>query len=176
MAFIPPTPFAWNYCGICGARLVEADDGQSLRPHCPGCRRFYYRNPVPAACLFVRNEAGHLLLAQRAVEPAKGCWTLPGGFVELGETTEEAALRELLEETGLRATLKGLLGVSTKQSPISGAVMVLGYLVEHWEGELHAATDVSDLKWFAKAERPEVPFSAHRDLLAIYDALYPEAD
>lgn len=170
MSYIPPEPFAWNYCATCGGRLVPADDGQGMRPHCVPCRRFFYRNPVPAACCFVVDASGRLLFAQRAVEPAKGRWTLPGGFVELGETTEEAALRELEEETGLRGRIGELVGVSTKQSPLSGAIMVLGYLVVDWEGELTPATDVSDLRFYALEERPELPFAAHRDLVALFDA------
>ena len=98
--------FEWKYCGICGLKLAKADDGESLRPHCAPCNRFYYSNPVPAACCFLTNDQGELLLVQRSIEPRKGMWTLPGGFVETGETTEAAAVRELSEETGL--TGKGL--------------------------------------------------------------------
>jgi 8-oxo-dGTP diphosphatase len=174
MSFVMPEPFAWNYCGTCGAPLIIAHDGQSDRPHCPRCRRFYYRNPVPAACCFVRRGPGELLFAQRAVEPAKGHWTLPGGFVELGESTEEAALRELLEETGLRAPSARLLGVATRQSPMSGAVLVLGYLIDEYEGELQPDSDAMDLRFFTRDERPPVPFSAHRELLDLYDATFGE--
>lgn len=172
MELVVPEPFAWNFCGICGDALIIAHDGQSERPHCVRCRRFYYRNPVPAACCFVRRGPDELLFAQRAVEPARGHWTLPGGFVELGETTEEAALRELLEETGLRAERAELLGVSTKQSPISGAVLVLGYVVDEFEGVPTPDSDAMDLRFYKTHERPPVPFSAHRDLLALYDARY----
>lgn len=171
MEFLPPKPFEWNHCAICGNALIVAHDGQEDRPHCPDCRRFYYRNPIPAACCFVRRAPDELLFAQRAVEPCKGMWTLPGGFIELGETSEEAALRELYEETSLRAKTATLLGVSTKQSPISGAVMLLGYLIEEWHGELHPDTDAMDLRFFRKSDRPDVPFSSHRDLIRLYDSL-----
>ncbi len=171
--FQMPKPFAWNFCGICGNELIIAHDGQSDKPHCPDCSRFYYRNPIPAACCFVRRAPDELLFAQRAVHPCKGEWTLPGGFVELGETTEEAALRELLEETNLRASSARLIGVSTKQSPVSGAIMVLGYIVDQWEGEdeMRPDTDAMDLRFFKKDERPNLPFSVHRELLDIYDRL-----
>lgn len=171
MSLVLPEPFAWNYCGTCGDQLVVAHDGQSERPHCPRCRRFYYRNPIPAACCFVRRGPDELLFAQRAVEPARGHWCLPGGFVELGESTEEAALRELLEETGLRAEKARLLGVATRQSPLSGAVLVLGYIIDDWEGELVPDSDALDLRFYKKHERPKVPFDAHRELLDLYDAI-----
>lgn len=170
--FVVPEPFAWNHCPICGAPLIIHHDGESDRPHCKPCRRFYYRNPVPAACCFVRREDGALLFAQRALQPCKGDWTLPGGFVELNETTEEAALRELIEETGLRAPRARLFGASTKQSPVSGAILALGYLIEDWEGELRPDGDAADLRFFATQERPIVPFSVHRELIALYDEVY----
>ncbi|MBI5095902.1 MAG: NUDIX hydrolase [Candidatus Hydrogenedentes bacterium] len=165
-----PEPFAWNYCPICGAKLESRDDGQSERPSCDVCRRFYYRNPIPAACCFVQR-GDDLLFVQRAVEPCKGLWSLPGGFVELGETTDEAALRELEEETGLRGRGAQLIGASTKQSRHTGAVTVLAYLIAQWEGALTAATDASDAGFFSREERPPLAFEAHRDLLKIFDAL-----
>jgi len=170
MSFVLPEPFHWNYCGTCGDALIITFDGQSDKPHCVRCRRFYYRNPVPAACCFVRRAPDELLFAQRAVEPCKGEWCLPGGFVELGETTEEAALRELYEETGLRSEKAQLLGVATRQSPHSGAILVLGYLIDDYEGELRPDSDATDLRFYRRHERPPVPFSVHRELLDLYDA------
>jgi len=136
-----------------------------------GLPRFYYRNPVPAACCFVARPNGDLLFAQRAVEPCRGGWTLPGGFIELGETPVEAALRELHEETNLRAENATLLGVSTRQSPTTGAVMVLGYIVEEWRGldEMRPDSDALALAFFARENRPELAFSVHRELLELYD-------
>lgn len=171
MTYVPPAPFEWRYCGTCGRELIVIHDGQSHAPHCTVCRRFFYRNPVPATCCFVRRAPDELLFAQRAVHPAKGEWTLPGGFLELGETTEEGALRELREETNLRADRVRLIGVSTKQSPVSGAIMVLGYLIEDWQGEedMRPDTDAMALRFFKKHERPQLPFPAHRELLELYD-------
>ncbi len=168
MVYVPPEPFHWNFCGACGRELVIAHDGESDRPHCPDCRRFYYRNPLPAACCFVSRGKDELLFAQRGVEPCLGEWTLPGGFIELDETTEEAALRELQEETSLQGRGLQLVGVSTKSSP-HGGIIVVGYSVGEWEGELRPAGDVSDLRFFSKAERPPMPFHVHRELLRLYD-------
>ena len=165
-----PEPFAWNFCPICGAPLVLRADGEKEQPHCAVCRRFYYRNPVPAVCCFVtRGDA--LLLARRAVEPCLGEWSLPGGFVEIGETTEQAAVRELYEETGLRAGGLCLIGVTTQQSRIAGAVTVLGYAIEEWDGEPRAGSDAMDLRFFPHEERPLLPFKAHRELVDLFDGL-----
>ncbi len=106
-----------------------------------------------------------------AVEPCKGGLTLPGGFIELGETPEEAALRELREETNLHADRATLLGVSTRQSPASGAIMVLGYMVEEWSGleSMRPDTDAQALEFFPVNRRPALAFSVHRELLSLYD-------
>ena len=163
--------FKWNYCAICGGKLIEADDGESLRPHCEPCNRFYYSNPVPAACCFLTNTKGELLLVQRSVEPRRGLWTLPGGFVEVGETTEEAALRELKEETGLSGRGVNLFGVSSRPSKMSGGIIVLAYTVDEWDGEMTPATDAMDLGFFTKENRPPIAFEVHLDLLKIFDRL-----
>lgn len=165
-----PVAFSWNYCPICGVRLELRDDGEKPRPYCVHCYRFYYRNPVPAVCCFIAR-GDEVLLAQRAVEPCRGEWSLPGGFVELGETTEEALVREMREETGLEVSELRLIGVSTQQSPSHGAITVLGYLVEKWDGEPRPDSDALALAFFPKAQRPPLPFRVHQDLIAIFDRL-----
>lgn len=162
--------FSWNFCAICGGELIEADDGQGIRPRCEPCDRFYYSNPVPAACCFLTNPEGQLLLVQRSIEPRRGMWTLPGGFVEVGETTDEAALRELQEETGLTGRGARLLGVTTRPSKTTGGIIVLGYHVDEWEGEMVADTDAMDLGFYHKDERPPIAFEVHQELIAMYDA------
>lgn len=168
-----PTPFSWNFCGTCGDALTVSSDGERMRPYCRQCNRHYYLNPVPACCIFVRDSDGRLLFGKRAVEPCLGAWALPGGFMELNESGEQCALREMLEETGLSARRARLLGASATQSKLNGGILVLGYLIEEWEGELSPDSDVSDLCFFHRVERPEVPFEAHRELIALYDTLFP---
>lgn len=163
-------PFYWNYCPICGTSLVPTNDGEKLIPYCAECLRFYYRNPVPAACCFVR-QGDALLFVQRSIEPARGLWTLPGGFVELGESSEEAAVRELYEETGLVGSRPRLIGANTQQSKHAGAVLVLGYLIEEWEGEAIAATDAMDAVFYHHDDRPELAFQVHVELLMQFDDL-----
>ena len=163
-----PLPMAWKYCPITGEKLVTADDGQGPRPYSVGARRFYYSNPVPAACCFV-TKGDAILFVQRSVEPRKGLWTVPGGFVEVGETPEQAALRELEEETALIGERAILLGVRGKPHRDAGGVIVIAYRVPEWSGELVAATDAMDAAFFGPGERPPMAFDAHVELLADFD-------
>lgn len=165
-----PEPFAWNFCPICGDATTIDNDGQSEKPHCAGCGHFFYRNPVPAACCLVSRD-DELLFVQRAVKPFRGLWSLPGGFVELGETAEEAVLRELEEETGLTGTGTTLIGAKTTPSSTAGAVLLLGYIIGTWEGQLRPGSDAMDVGFFKKDARPPLAFQAHRDLITIYDAM-----
>lgn len=85
---------------------------------CERCGWRWYANPKPAAgCLVERAAAGEpeVLLLRRAVEPGRGGWDLPAGYLEPGESPEEAARRETLEESGLAVELVRLVGVYTSR-------------------------------------------------------------
>ena len=92
-----------KYCSECGSPLrktVPAGDNR-LRHRCPGCGWIHYENPkVVVACTLY--DAERVLWIKRAIEPQKGRWALPSGFMESGETLQAAACRELFEETGIR--------------------------------------------------------------------------
>jgi ADP-ribose pyrophosphatase YjhB (NUDIX family) len=98
-----------NFCSNCGAPVVQrVPDGDS-RPRyvCDGCGMVHYQNPnIVAGCLI--EVDGRILLARRAIEPRYGLWTLPAGFMENGETTLQAAMRETLEEAGASVTIDKL--------------------------------------------------------------------
>ncbi len=98
-----------NYCSHCGAEVIlkipQDDDRQ--RYVCISCETIHYQNPkVVTGCIPVWND--EVLLCKRAIEPRFGLWTLPAGFMELGETTVEAALRETLEEANARVNIQNL--------------------------------------------------------------------
>ncbi|BCX80868.1 hypothetical protein MIT9_P0446 [Methylomarinovum caldicuralii] len=92
-----------KFCSECGARLnLQIPPGEDrLRHVCGRCGTIHYQNPkIIAGCL--PEWEGRILLCRRAIEPRKGLWTLPAGFMELGETLEQAAARETLEEACAR--------------------------------------------------------------------------
>ena len=102
-----------NYCSHCGSGRIELriPEGDTLSRHvCAQCGTIHYQNPkVVVGCL--PEWQGRVLLCKRAIEPRYGLWTLPAGFMELGETVAEGAVRETIEEAGARIELEGLYAV-----------------------------------------------------------------
>lgn len=101
-----------NYCSVCGAPVtVRVPIGDTRERHvCQGCATVHYQNPkVVAGCVLHWGE--RVLLCRRAIEPRRGYWTLPAGFMELGETMQEAAAREALEEANAVAEDLSLHGL-----------------------------------------------------------------
>lgn len=87
------------------------DDGDTReRAVCPACDTIHYENPLNVVGT-VPYWGEHVLLCKRNIEPRWGKWTLPGGFMELGETTEQGAARETDEEAGAHIEMEGLLAV-----------------------------------------------------------------
>lgn len=103
---------AIKHCRVCGSATdyrVPADDNRE-RATCGNCGTIHYENPINVVgTLPVWGE--RVLLCKRAIEPRYGLWTLPAGFLELGETIEQGALRETDEEAGARVELQGLYTV-----------------------------------------------------------------
>ncbi|MGB8516980.1 MAG: NUDIX hydrolase [Gallionella sp.] len=98
-----------KFCGDCGATVEAIIPAGDSRPRfvCTQCHAIHYQNPrLVIGTLPVWNE--QVLLCKRAIEPRYGLWTLPGGFMENGESTGQAAIRETLEEANARVALDDL--------------------------------------------------------------------
>ncbi|TAM86478.1 MAG: NUDIX hydrolase [Candidimonas sp.] len=105
-SFYFPAPRAQKFCTQCGhatTHRVPPDDTRA-RDVCEHCGAVHYHNPLNVVGV-VPAWGEQLLLCRRAIEPRRGFWTLPAGFMELGETTAQGALREAKEETGARFEL-----------------------------------------------------------------------
>lgn len=95
-----------NFCSNCGAKVAfRVPPGDSLPRHlCEACGAIHYRNPLMVIGAIPEWD-GRILLCRRAIEPRAGLWTLPAGFMEMGETAAQAALRETIEEANARVEL-----------------------------------------------------------------------
>lgn len=147
----------YQYCPQCGGKLRNATRGQAIRFDCAQCGRSLYESSKPCASAVVVRD-GRVLLAKRAVDPLKGYWDLPGGFLEAGEDPRAGAVRELLEESGLRIEPRELLGMWIDRygdGPDSVFTLNIYYLADAPDGEPHAKDDVEELRWFHPGEIPD---------------------
>ena len=109
-----------RFCPRCGR---DADVAFPRSISCPHCGYGAYYNPKPVAGAIPRTAAGEVLLLRRGFAPGKGLWTFPGGFVDLGESTEQAAVRETHEELRIDVELGRLVGVYSR--PVDRVVLVV---------------------------------------------------
>jgi ADP-ribose pyrophosphatase YjhB (NUDIX family) len=151
----------YKFCSQCGAKLEKKVVEDRERLHCPACGFVQYLNPVPAAAVTIVQE-GRILLVKRAVEPKKGLWSLPAGFVEIDESVEQCAVREVKEETNLDVQLTGLLAVySVFDDPRYICLLVI-YSGKITGGTLQCGDDASDAQFFPSSALPEFAWTVHR--------------
>jgi len=147
-----------NFCVRCGNRLVRVERFGGLRPVCPVCEWVYFADPKVAAAVLV-EQSGAVLLVRRANDPLRGLWTLPAGFIDAGEDPLEAALRECLEETGLKVHITGLLDVLFGQEHPRGAHILIVYTAQVLSGELTPGDDVDQVAFFGLDDLPPLAFT-----------------
>lgn len=114
---------------------------------------------VAVGALVIKDEK--VLLVKRKQPPSEGLWALPGGKVNLGETLQQAAAREILEETGIRITPgEPVYSFDTIQTDEQGRVrfhyVIIDLLAEFIEGELNAGDDASEAGWFLLADMEKI--------------------
>jgi 8-oxo-dGTP diphosphatase len=155
----------FKYCITCGGKLSLQRVEDRSRLVCLMCGEIHYENPVPCAAALVRNKSGEILLVKRGIEPARGSWALPSGFVEIDETPQGACLRELKEETGLGGRILRLLGVYSQESPMYKQVLIIGYEVEA-EGIPSPGSDSIEVGYFSPDKIADIAFPSHREMIA----------
>ncbi len=138
-----PTPSAsFRFCPACGHGPAARPDVQAFS--CPSCGFHYHFNPVVAAGVLVEGDDGRLLFVRRAKEPSQGLLAFPGGFVDFGESAEEAAAREASEECGIR--IEGLVFLGSWPN------------LYEWRGITYP---VVDLYFTARLREGDVPSARH---------------
>ena len=128
---------------------------------------------LTADCAVV-NQRGELLLVRRGGEPFKGCWALPGGFMEMDETIEHCAMRELEEETGLKVTEEDLRLIGIYSAPgrdPRGRTVTAAYAVMLADNrQAKAGDDAAEVRWWPLNALPPMAFD-HNDIVT--DAHFP---
>jgi len=157
--------FSIKFCPYCGYKLVRKMLEGRERLYCSSCGKIYYENPTPVVAVIARDNEGKILLIKRKIEPRKGEWALPSGFMEIEESPIEAALRELTEETGLKGKSKKLIGVYPNNSEIHGYLVTIIYEVGILGGKLCAGDDAEEAEFFAVNQLPLLAFQSHREAL-----------
>ncbi len=119
-------------------------------------KRLYPDHPVVGVGAIILRQ-GKLLLEKRGNEPAKGQWTIPGGVVEVGESLEDAVLRETEEETGLKGEKPELIDVVDqvhldREGKIEYHYVIIDYVVRVRGGEPKASSDAEDVRWVPLSE------------------------
>jgi len=158
---------AMRYCPHCTHPLEERPVFDRLRLTCPACGFVHFRAPKVGVSVLV-EQAGRVLLVQRAIVPEKDKWCLPSGFVEWDEAPEEAAIRECAEETGLEVVITGLVKVVHYTDDFRGPGISLIYHARVQGGILRPGDDARLARFFAPAELPppqEIAFQNQRLVL-----------
>jgi ADP-ribose pyrophosphatase YjhB (NUDIX family)/GNAT superfamily N-acetyltransferase len=152
-----------RYCPQCGHLLERREQAGRVRDVCQACGFVYYHNPVPGVATIV-EYAGGLVLVRRKEPPQAGGWCFPAGFVEAGESSEEAAVRECAEETGLQVAIGDLVGVYSFDDEPQGGIVIF-YTARVTGGELRPGDDAAEARVFALPEIPRLAFRTHREAL-----------
>ncbi len=153
-----------RFCPRCGAEAVVAFPRSLM---CDACGYKALWSPEPVAAVIPRDDEGRIWLLRRALHEGAGRWTFPGGFVELGETVEDAARRETREELEVDIELGGLVGVYSR--PDERVVLVVFHARALGAGtETGEATEV---RAFAPDELPWDELAFWSTTAALCDAL-----
>jgi ADP-ribose pyrophosphatase YjhB (NUDIX family) len=139
-----------RFCPDCGGhlteRLLETEDRPRLV--CDRCQRIVYLNPRIVAGVII-ERGGRLLLLRRAIEPRRGTWTFPAGYMEIDETAEEAAVREAEEEIGLKVKAGPLVGVYSRPAPESPGILTVVFHGRRPAGRVKVGHEALEARWFS---------------------------
>lgn len=156
-----------KFCPSCASALEAKEVAGRQRPVCPRCGRVVYYDPKVAAASIVERE-GKVLMIRRANQPGYGLWSIPGGFVDRGEVVEEAAAREVWEETGLEVQIRQLVGLFSENGH---PVVVAVFSAQEVGGKLKAGAETLDLGFFSPDELPELAFPRDGQILSRWQKL-----
>jgi 8-oxo-dGTP diphosphatase len=166
-------PIEMTFCPRCAHPLEDQERFGRTRRVCPSCGFIFFLDPKVAVAVLVEDEE-RVLLVRRAVMPQLGWWALPAGYMEFDEEPQQAARREVKEETSLQVELTSLLDVFPITNPNGRGVLIV-YWGRVTGGELHADDDASEARWFTAAELPaNLAFESTKAALACWRSRHDE--
>jgi len=170
IAMLPNQRERIRFCRACGHAVeyrVPADDNRD-RAVCPACATIHYENPLNVVGT-VPVWQDRVLLCKRAIEPRYGLWTLPAGFLELGESTAEGAVRETVEESGAQIELGPLFSVL---NVVRVGQVHLFYRARMTSPALDPGSETLEARLYLEDEVPwdEIAFRTVRETLLAYFA------
>ena len=155
----------YTYCPLCATSLVEKEVSGVLRAACPACTFVHFLNPAVVVIVVVQYGET-LLLGKRNIEPSRGLWSFCGGYMELGETLEEAVRREVKEEANLDVEPQRMIGV---YSTDDGALVLVAYHTYVTEQQVQPLVaqpeEISELAFFQREELPSLAFPVHEQIV-----------
>ena len=158
-----------NFCPSCGLKVDHELVYHKLRPVCQSCSWIYFEDPkVAVAAIIV--QGGSVLLVRRKMQPGKGKWMLPAGFVDAGEELREALKRECLEEINAEIVNLSLVDVISGKEHPGGADILICYSADLASDVLAAGDDVDRVGFFKLDQLPPLAFSSTEEILNKNDA------
>jgi len=156
----------YKFCPRCAGNLQSRFAEGRERLVCEKCEFIFYQNPTPAVAVILQKH-DEILLVKRKFEPCAGTWSLPAGFVEIGEGPEMCAIREAKEETNLDIALNGLFGVYPAMDDPRSQVVLIVYRGLIKDGEMRPGDDAVEAQFFHLEQLPKnISFDSHRKVLA----------
>lgn len=162
---MPKPSERWNVCPYCAGALQDREFDGLPKQVCTQCNRIRWDSPIPVVATLIPLKEG-VVLVQRGVEPFVGKWCLPRGFMKTGEIPKRAAVRETLEETGLKVWLVRMLNAcnpSPKGIQLNQVTMF--YLATVRDGTLKAGDDAQSVGVFPADKLPDICFPSDQLLI-----------
>jgi len=152
-------PDWFAFCPRCATPLVTRRVFGRPRRACPACRFVHFTDPKVGVGVLVVEDS-RVLLVRRAVEPERGKWGLPAGYLDHGEDPGATAAREALEETGLTVVIEGLLDVIYNPPGRGGASIFILYRARRVAGDVTPGDDADDARFFPLDALPDLAFAS----------------
>lgn len=155
----------YRYCPMCATPLVEKYIHEAERLTCPECDFILFLSPKLVAVVVIMHN-DNVLLGRRNINPGMGEWSFVSGYIDRGEKVEEAAIREVKEETNLNVELENLIGIF---SGTGHPYVILAYQASIINGDISSLSpqpeEVSELAFFSLENMPPLAFPSDAEIL-----------